>query len=190
MGIEKVVVGMDFSTPAVDAAQWAAQHFAPDVELVLAHVIDLPRTPSFLRRAAPSPLELEAAARDFAEARLQDLATFVTAGRTRTVVRVGRPHEELAALAEETGADLVLIGPHEVLAATGLGEHRVELVVTFGNAGDATLKVARDTAADLIVMGLRGSGAVVPAILVSTVSTVLHGARCPVLVVTEEQDAV
>ena len=62
--------------------------------------------------------------------------------------------------------------------------------MTFGNAGDATLKVARDIAADLIVMGRRGSGAVVPAILGSTVSTVLHGARCPVLVVTEEQDAV
>ena len=63
MRIEKVVVGIDFSRPAIDAAQWVVQQLVPDAELILAHVIDLPPTPSFLRGVAASDAELEATAR-------------------------------------------------------------------------------------------------------------------------------
>ena len=72
------------------------------------------------------------------------------------------------------------------LAATGLPERRVTAAVTYGKPGDAVVDMARAMAADLVVMGRQGSGLVAPAILGSTVSTVLHGVRCPVLVVTEE----
>ncbi|HEY9225907.1 MAG TPA: universal stress protein, partial [Gemmatimonadaceae bacterium] len=72
----------------------------------------------------------------------------------------------------------------EELARTGLPQDRVNAMVTYGDAGDATLETADKIGADLIVMGKQGSGLVAPALLGSTVGTVLHGARCPVLVVT------
>ncbi|MGH9889207.1 MAG: universal stress protein, partial [bacterium] len=76
----------------------------------------------------------------------------------------------------------------EALAGTGANRDRVSAVVAHGDAGDATLEMATAANADLIVLGRRGSGLVAPALLGSTVGTVLHGARCPVLVITEESD--
>ena len=73
----------------------------------------------------------------------------------------------------------------EQLASTGFDRKRVNAVVLHGNAGDVTLDVANTTGAELIAMGRHGRGLVAPALLGSTVGTVLHGARCPVLVVTE-----
>ena len=298
MRIEKVIVGIDFSRPATEAAQWVVQQFAPDAEIILAHVIDLPRTPTFLRGVVSSDAELEASARNAAEPQLRELASFLTPARARTVIRTGRAHEELAKLAAETGADLVAVGPHgdrprpwkmlgttaerlaraappavlvvaharsapprrvlvalddtpiattvldwtktiadtlgadvtavhvlresamshvlsaaatagdeldhtarvspESLAeATGwlaalaegwLGHDRADSIVAHGHPGDAILETARDVGADLIILGRRGSGTLIPAIVGSTVSTVLHGAPVPVLVVTEETE--
>jgi nucleotide-binding universal stress UspA family protein len=298
MRIEKVVVGIDFSRPAIEAAQWVARQLAPDAELLLAHVIDLPRTPSFLRGVAASDAELEATATSAAEPRLQELASLLTPARVRTVIRTGRTHEELAKLAAETGADLVAVGPHgdrprpwkmlgttaerlaraaapavlvvaqarstpprrvlvalddtpiatvvldwtktiadtlgasvtaihvlrgaatshvlsaaastagggeahhatqvspetlgeatrwlATLAHESLGRGRVESIVAHGHPGDAIVETARDVGADLIILGRRGRGTLIPAVAGSTVSTVLHGAARPVLVVTEE----
>ena len=77
----------------------------------------------------------------------------------------------------------------ETLARTGLDRARVDVLVTHGNAGDETLRVAEETRPDLIVLGRRGSGLVGPALMGSTVATVLHGARCPVLVVADEGES-
>jgi nucleotide-binding universal stress UspA family protein len=270
------------------------QQFAPDAELILAHVIDLPRTPTFLRGVAPPDVERESSARSIAERRLHELASFLTPANARIVVRTGRAHEELAKLAAETGADLVAVGPHgdkprpwkmlgttaerlaraaapavlvvaharnapprRVLAALDdttisttvldwtktiaealgadvtavhvlpgsamddagtasdeadhaarvspesigeatrwlaglvegwLGRERTNPIVAHGHAGDVILETAREIGADLIILGRRGSGTLIPAIAGSTVSTVLFGAPAPVLVVTEEAD--
>ena len=40
MRIEKIVVGIDFSRPGIDAAKWVTRHFAPDAEFILAHVTE------------------------------------------------------------------------------------------------------------------------------------------------------
>ena len=77
----------------------------------------------------------------------------------------------------------------ETLARTGIKRERVTAKVTHGKAGDATLDAAAEMSADLIVMGRRGSGLIVPALLGSTVSTVLHGATCPVLVVVDPPES-
>lgn len=295
MRIEKVIVGIDFSRPATEAAQWVMRQFAPQAELILAHVVDLPRTPSFLQGVALSSAELEASARTAAEPRLRELAASLTPARTRTVIRTGRAHEELAKLAAETGSDLVAVGPHgdrarpwkmlgttaerlsraaapavlvvaharnapprrvlvalddtpiattvldwtktiattlgaevtavhvlreaavshvllagpaagdrpdrtgrvspdslaeatrwlAALAEEWLGHERVDAVVAHGHPGDVILETARDVSADLIILGRRGRGTLIPAIAGSTVSTVLHGAPVPVLVATE-----
>jgi nucleotide-binding universal stress UspA family protein len=73
-------------------------------------------------------------------------------------------------------------------ARAGLPSERVSAIVTYGSAGDATLTLAAERHVDLIVMGRRGAGLIAPALLGSTVGTVLHGARCPVLVITDPSD--
>jgi universal stress protein E len=298
MRIEKIVVGIDFGRPGIDAAKWVTEHFAPNAEFILVHVIDPPRTPAFLRGLVPDDEEVVAWETDEAESRLTEIASFLTAGQVRTIVRTGRPHEELANIAAETGADLVAVGPHgdsprpwkmlgttaerltraaapavlvvanprstpprrllvavddapitptvldwvktvadasgsdvtalhvlrseatshvlsltatgrdesdrvarvsvemleeanrwlTALADAGLGRERAESIVAHGKPGDIVLETARDIGADLIVLGRRGSRTLIPALVGSTVSTVLHGATAPVLVVTEERE--
>jgi nucleotide-binding universal stress UspA family protein len=78
------------------------------------------------------------------------------------------------------------------VARTGIKRDRVSAAVTHGKPGDATVQLANAMHADLIMLGRRGTGLVAPALLGSTVGTVLHGSPCPVLVITEpgeEQDA-
>jgi nucleotide-binding universal stress UspA family protein len=78
----------------------------------------------------------------------------------------------------------------EELADRGIGRERLTAAVAFGRAPDAILELAADAKSDLIVLGRSGAGAVRAAVLGSTVGPVLHGASCPVLVVTESRDHV
>jgi nucleotide-binding universal stress UspA family protein len=73
----------------------------------------------------------------------------------------------------------------EATTATWFDPYPAEALVRLGKASDAILEAARERSADLIVMGRRGTGAVLPALLGSTVNTVLHGSACPVLVAVE-----
>jgi nucleotide-binding universal stress UspA family protein len=75
----------------------------------------------------------------------------------------------------------------DALANTGFRDDRVDVLIAHGNAGDVILSFANKIDPDLIVLGRRGSGLVAPALMGSTVGTVLHGARCPVLVVVEHR---
>ena len=299
MTIKKILIGMDFSEVAVGAAKWASQHFAPEAEMILAHVIELPDRPRFVHSKLPPPEAIEGMAREYGTTRLREVATYLTPGTARREIRVGKPPEEMAGLVRELGADLVVIGPHddrprpsrflgttaervvrtsrvpvlvagnppagvprnilvpiddsaitpvllewtrdlatrfdadvtllhvmsnavyshvasmsyaqagseaearhdiekelaeagvhwlEELARTGIARDRVTAAVTYGKPGDAAVEMANAMHADLIVLGRRGSGLVAPALLGSTVGTVLNGARCPVLVITEPAD--
>lgn len=296
MRLDSIVIGLDFSAPAIKGAKWVADHLAPTAELTLVHVIDPPSRPHFAAELLPSPDEIERAARDFAESELRGLAAFLSKSVTHVEVRVGKPYEEIANVARERNADLIVIGPHgdrprrstflgttaerivrtsvvpvlvatepptgpprrflvpvedaditprvlestrdlaaifdpdvtllhvwsnadyshvasmayataandaqakseidkdlhtaavhwlEELATTGIARERVTALVTYGRAGETIVQVAQSSAADLIIMGGRGSGLVLPALLGSTVGSVLHEARCPVMVVTE-----
>jgi nucleotide-binding universal stress UspA family protein len=294
--LTKVVIGLDLSEQSVSAARWIASSFAPAAEIILAHVIDVPRMPEFLGGVAPTEDEILAAATDFAEARLHELGHDFTERGVRTELRIGRPHEELTNLAADVGADLLVLGPHgdrprpwkmlgttadrtvrsattpvlvmcgsyaaapsrllvalddgpaasEVLAhakrvadefaaqvtvihvlnqavvspsvsvaatiaprdqgdvaglenavveqtrqwleattAARFKPSEAEVLVRIGPAGDAILKAAREGGADLIVMGRGGTGALLPALLGSTLNTVLHGSACPVLIAVD-----
>jgi nucleotide-binding universal stress UspA family protein len=296
MTIQRILIGLDLSDVSIAAAKWASQSFAPDAEVTLAHVIELPGRPRFASDKLPPADAIEGAAREYAESRLREIASFLTPGVTGREVRVGKPAEVIPELAREVGADLVVIGPHddrprpskflgttaerivrtspvpvlvagspgagsphtflvpiddaditstllawtrdlaarfdadvtllhvmsnavyshvasmsyatsrseseaqkeidkelaqagvhwlEELARTGIERERVSAAVTYGKAGDAALEMANAIVADLIILGRRGSGLVAPALLGSTVGTVLHGARCPVLVIAE-----
>jgi nucleotide-binding universal stress UspA family protein len=289
-----MVVGIDLSDTASAAATWACRHFAPAADVTLVHAIDLPTRPRFARDLIPSPEETEAERREYARRRLGIVGRMI--GRdVRSEIRVGRPHEVIAKLVHEIGADLIVVGPHDdrhpagflgttahrivrtspvpvlvassppatqprkllvpvddasitptlldwtrdlaeafdaevkllhvwsnavyshvasmslvtapseaaarveiskelrdaanhwldELAHTGLTSRRVTSAVSYGNPGSVTLEVAAAMQADLIVLGRHGSGLVGPALFGSTARTVLHGATCPVLVITE-----
>ena len=298
MRIEKIVVGLDFSGPGIDAAKWVTGHFAPDAEFIFAHVIDPPQTPGFLRGLVPDHEEVAATESRETESRLGEIASSLTASHVRTIVRRGPPYEELAKVVANTGADLIAVGPHgdnpgpwkmlgttaerlarawspavlvvanprnapvrrvlvavddspimpiildwaktvvdasgaevtalyvlanpatrhalspaaadtgdgaratrvapEVLekanswlasiAHAGLGHERARSIVAQGKPGDVILETARDIDADFIILGRRAGATLIPAMAGSTVSTVLHGANAPVLVVTEQHD--
>jgi nucleotide-binding universal stress UspA family protein len=87
----------------------------------------------------------------------------------------------------EIQAELSRAGVHwlQELAGTGLARSRVTAAIGYGKAGDVAIEMAKTMHADLMVLGRRGSGLVAPALLGSTLGTVLDGARCPVLVITE-----
>lgn len=74
MKLERIVVAVDFLKPGLEAARWAAVHFAPDSALRLVHVIHVPTPPFFLRGLYPSPDELVEMAEEGARTRLEELA--------------------------------------------------------------------------------------------------------------------
>jgi nucleotide-binding universal stress UspA family protein len=76
----------------------------------------------------------------------------------------------------------------EATLHAGVPLNRATAVVACGSAGDAVVEFANTHAIDLIIMGKRGSGLVAPALLGSTISTVLRGAECPVLVMNDPPD--
>ncbi len=111
MRLDRVVVGVDFSEPSLAAGRWVARHFAANAELFLVHAVELPATPSFApdlfhpwdREWADSEAEL-------ARERLIELGELWDGARATPEVRFGRAAREIAAVAEERSADLVVVG--------------------------------------------------------------------------------
>jgi nucleotide-binding universal stress UspA family protein len=131
MQLRRVVIGIDFSAPSIAGAEWTAAHFAHGAELVLVHVIDVPRTPRFLRGRFPPDAQLEESARGGADAKLRRVAESLSAGAlVRVEVRVGRAVDQVAAVAAEVDADAIVIGKHgdRPGAWTHLGSTAEEIV--------------------------------------------------------------
>ena len=130
MKIERVVVGIDFSTSSVDAARWVSRYFAPGAELVLAHVISIPEPPPIVRGKFPRRDLLIDTVREGAEKRLREISRSLGADRMWLEFREGEPVECITALAEDFSADLVVAGAHGERAGLleGLGSTAESLV--------------------------------------------------------------
>lgn len=84
-----------------------------------------------------------------------------------------------------------ILQEHRLKAGTSLEEmvagrtvvEEIKTMVAVGDVVDEILMVAADEQADLIVMASRGRTALGRVLLGSTTETVLHRAKCPVLVV-------
>ena len=72
-------------------------------------------------------------------------------------------------------------GPHEAeLTAAGLRVRSIVRVSLMGDEAEFVADAARETGAELIVMGSRGRTAIAGAVLGSTSQRILHEAPCPV----------
>ena len=130
MKIERVVVGIDFSTSSVDAARWVSRYFAPGAELVLAHVISIPEPPPIVRGNFTRRDLLIDTVREGAEKRLREISLSLGADRVWLELREGEPVECIAALADDFSAELVVAGAHGERAGLfeGLGSTADRLV--------------------------------------------------------------
>lgn len=93
-------------------------------------------------------------------------------------------------LSSEEGADRGALGllEAEVAQARTLSQHDavvIDLSVVVGDPGQQLVGAAAD--ADLVVVGQRGHGALLSALLGSTTSYVLHHSPCPVVVLPRDE---
>ncbi len=105
--LERVVVGMDFEPSALEALRWTRAVFAPLAELVVVHVLDEGETEPPAEDAAPVGSTPEIVA---AERRLSGILDVAGQPPERGVVRSGYPPTVVAAVAEESGADVIVVG--------------------------------------------------------------------------------
>ena len=108
--LERIAIAIDFGAPSVDAAHWVAHTLAPTAELTLISALDVAAaSPPGVRKP---PAELVRTAREFAEERLQQIAGDLGDRVAHIVVREDRPAPGIAAVAEASGVDLIVVGPH------------------------------------------------------------------------------
>lgn len=123
--LERIVVGMDFRTPSIEAARWVASMFAPRAELVLTHAIH--------DHTADVPAATGERRNDLhrATARLHEVGRALPVGRYRTDVRDDAAARAIVAATAEYGADLIVVGPHGGRETTrGIGTTAERLIRT------------------------------------------------------------
>lgn len=119
MPLSRLLVAVDFSPASIAAARWATATLAPKAEVVLAHVVDLPTPPGFLRSLFAAIDQVQTSAVPDAEARLAALRTTLNLPNATLDVRTGRAFKAVSAACAEHRAGLLVIGPHG--DRTGLG---------------------------------------------------------------------
>jgi universal stress protein E len=138
--LERVVVAVDLSEASLGALAWTARHVARGAELVLAHVIERPPPPGFLRKRHPSDEQIVDKARAAAESRLRGLLPS-TDGPLVVEVRAGKPDEEIVRVAAECEADLIVLG-RDTLHPDG-----------WGRVGTTAQRVLRRAHVPVLVVG-------------------------------------
>ena len=112
MDIQRIVVGIDFTSASLTAAKWVAYHLAGKSEMILAYSIHAPQPPRFLKGRYPPIEPLLGVARDGAERKLRELGDSLPCDFIWKEVRVGAPADELASIARDFHADLIVVGAH------------------------------------------------------------------------------
>lgn len=108
--IARVVTAIDFHESSRAAALWAMQHFTPDAEHQLLHVVEVPALPQPLRALASGWEQRRLSARASAQRGLDALASAGSAARVSAHIREGKPADEVVDLAEKELADLIVVG--------------------------------------------------------------------------------
>lgn len=112
MKLERIVVGIDFSRPSVQAAEWTASQFAPGAEFILTHAIAVPDASAIVRSGSPRRDLMVETLREGADKRLRELGISLGAKRMWIEIREGDPSHCLAEVADSYSADLIISGTH------------------------------------------------------------------------------
>jgi nucleotide-binding universal stress UspA family protein len=103
---------MDFSETSIVAARWAVEHFAPNADITLVHVIDLPERPAFAEELLPATDTIESVARRSAERHMRNAIASISP-RAGFEIRFGKPHEQIVEAARARRAEVIIVGPHD-----------------------------------------------------------------------------
>lgn len=108
---QSLLIGIDFSDTSVETVRWAVSRF-PDAEITLFHAIEPLGIPGYLTRELGSKLEIVRERDLDARVNLEQIAEQCGVD-VRVEVRAGWTPEALVAVAEETKAELVVVGAHQ-----------------------------------------------------------------------------
>lgn len=106
----KIVIGIDFSDASLAGARWVATHLAPRAELLLVHVVPVPRMPAYLEAHSGSTIEQRSTLAPKLYTALRGFAELLGSDRVRVGIRTGVPWSTLARVAHEVKADLICVG--------------------------------------------------------------------------------
>lgn len=134
--LQHVLVALDGSAGSHRAAEFARRLLGPQSELTVVVAVEPPTATTLvapfdsvaITRAHPDPQHLAAAERIIAELRAE-----LGAGRVHTRVEVGHPADTICRLADEVGAELIVVGERGLGAAERL---------LLGSVSDAVLRKA------------------------------------------------
>lgn len=108
----RIVAGVDFSHGSFAAVRWVARWMASDAELILVHALVIPEFEGILASRYPLPQSLLENAKAGARRRLKEFSETLNHPRVICEIREGRPAQEIAEVAREYKADLVVVGKH------------------------------------------------------------------------------
>jgi nucleotide-binding universal stress UspA family protein len=106
----KIVIGIDFSDASLAGAWWVSEHLAPRAELLLVHVVPLPRPPIYLHEHIGSTIDQRSTLVPRLYAALRGFADLLNSDHVRVGIRTGVPSSALARVADEVKADLICVG--------------------------------------------------------------------------------
>ena len=159
LSLDRVLVSVDFSEPSTLAAKWVASHFAPDAEIILAHVIEPPPATRANVMRYPSVETIVNKAHLVDEQRLTELCESIAPGRAKPEIRVGTPHDELVQLSTSVGADIIVVGRQD-LSSSGWARVGVTAQRVLRKSAIPILLVAgvQDHSPDRLLIAIDESG--------------------------------
>ncbi len=110
MQLKKIIIGIDFSDASLAGARWVAEHLAPQAELLLVHVVPLPRPPLYLHEHIASTIDQRSRLVPRLYTALRGFADLLGNDRARVGIRTGVPWAAISHVADEVKADLICIG--------------------------------------------------------------------------------
>jgi nucleotide-binding universal stress UspA family protein len=110
MQFKKIIIGIDFSDASLAGARWVAEHLAPKADLLLVHVVSVPRPPIYLHEHIAQTIDQRSTLVPRLYTALRGFAELLGYQRVRVGIRTGVPWSAIARVADEVKADLICVG--------------------------------------------------------------------------------